>query len=187
MEGVMTLGHAREYRSTLERYIVGDKGLAKFTTDRAWVADEGVQPKLWTWMVEVPASRTLWISSPDGPTDMTSAQAAALAVCAAAWQAKTPLISHFCERPQRDQLRTGMSIEQVGLIGLVYSLLSQLLQFRQAEDTVNLTKENLEALNGETGSWEASLATLKALLDSTPVRSYCVIDGLNDLELGGGE
>ncbi|XXH00047.1 hypothetical protein Hte_006388 [Hypoxylon texense] len=182
----VTLARAREYSAALERYIVGDEGPATYAAGRSWVAEDGVLPKLRAWMVGGSASRALWISSPPDLGGMTSAQASALAVWAAAWKAKTPLISHFCQRPRRDQLREGMSTEQVGLMGLVYSLLCQLLQFRRAEDTVNVSEESLKALNGEKGSWETSLKVLEALLGNTPVLMYCVIDGLNDLEFGDG-
>jgi len=75
-----------------------------------------------------------------------------------------------------------MSIEQVRLVGLVYSLIYQLLEFSGAEDELDVSKESLAALNGGKESWSASLEVLRSLLDRTPVLMYCVIDGLNDLE-----
>ncbi|KAI1378366.1 hypothetical protein F4677DRAFT_443578 [Hypoxylon crocopeplum] len=186
-EDVITRAQARVYGPALERFIVGEEGPAKFSAGRFWVAEDEVLPKLQAWMAEGPTSRTLWVSSPYDPAGMTSAQASALAVVAAAWQAKAPLISHFCERPRRDRLRTGMCTEQIGLMGLVYSLVSQLLQFGQADEVlINVGEETLKALDGERGSWDASLKALRVLLDHTSVLKYCVIDGLNDLEFGDG-
>lgn len=75
-----------------------------------------------------------------------------------------------------------MSIEQVRLVGLVYSLIYQLLEFSGAEDELDVSKESLAALNGGKESWSASLEVLRSLLNRTPVLVYCVIDGLNDLE-----
>ncbi|KAI1086588.1 hypothetical protein F5B19DRAFT_498199 [Rostrohypoxylon terebratum] len=79
-----------------------------------------------------------------------------------------------------------MSVEQVGLIGMVYSLICQLLQFSRPSDTLRISKESLKALKQEEGSWDIALEVLEALLQQTPVLAYCVIDGLNDLELGDG-
>jgi hypothetical protein len=79
-----------------------------------------------------------------------------------------------------------MSIEQLGLVGVVHSLLSQLLQFSGAEDQLDASEESLVALDGGKASWGASLKALRALLDRTPVLMYCVIDGLNDLEWEDG-
>lgn len=136
-------------------------------------------------MIENAAPRTLWVSSPSDPAGMTSARAAALAVVAAAWQAETPLISRFCQR-HWDKVRAEMSIEQVGLVGLVRSLICQLLELSGAEDELDVSKESLAALNGGMESWSASLEVLRLLLDRTPVLMYYVIDGLNDLEWGSG-
>ncbi|KAI0891984.1 hypothetical protein F4806DRAFT_481308 [Annulohypoxylon nitens] len=185
-EDTITLSEAREYIPTLERYIVGEEGPAHFGAGSFWVAEEAVLPKLRDWMTGGSAPRTLWISSPYEPAGVTSARASALAVVAAAWQAKAPIISHFCKRPRHDELRSGMSVEQVGLMGMVYSLICQLLQFSRSEDTLRISKDSLEALNQERGSWNFALEVLEMLLQQTPVLTYCVIDGLNDLELGDG-
>ena len=184
----ITRAQARVYESSIEPFIIGEAGPALFGTGHFWLAEDDVLPKIRAWTVEDKASRTLWVSSPLDPAGTTSARAAALAVVAAGWQAETPLISHFCQRPQRDEVRTGMSIEQAGLLGLVYSLIHQLLQFSGEGDELIFSEENLAALTGAKESWSASLMILKALLDHTPVLMYCVIDGLNDLEWkAGGE
>ncbi|KAI1658643.1 hypothetical protein F4813DRAFT_40293 [Daldinia decipiens] len=183
---IITRGQARTYSPAIERFIVGDEGPSKFSTGKFWVAEDEVLLKLRDWMAERRTTRMLWISSPYEPGAMTSAHASALAVVAAAWQAKAPLISHFCQRPRRDELRAGMSVEQVGLMGLVYSLVSQLLQFHQDEAILNTGEDTFRMLNGEKQSWDTSLKALEVLLSHMTVLKYCVIDGLNELELGDG-
>ncbi|KAI8665400.1 hypothetical protein NCS56_00975700 [Fusarium sp. Ph1] len=177
---------ARAYSPALKPFIIGDEGPGLFGQGNFWLVENDVLPKLRTWMVEDAAPHTLWVSSPYDTTETTSARATALAVIAAAWQAETPVISHFCQRLQREKVREGMTIEQAGLVGLVYSLIHQLLQFSQAEDQLDISGKSLAALNGSNESWPESLNVLRALLDCTPVRMYCVIHGLNDLEWGGG-
>ncbi|KAJ2995712.1 hypothetical protein NUW58_g1197 [Xylaria curta] len=184
----VTRADVRAYSHAIKAFIIGeeDSGLLS-TGDGFWVAEDGVLPKLHIWMLEDRESSTLWISSPYDVEGTTSARAAALAATAAAWQAKTPLISHFCQRPQRDKVQAGMSTEQVGLIGTVYSLIHQLLEFGKDVDELDIKVESLANLNGGTESWSASLEVLRALLDCTPLLMYCIIDGLNDIELGDGE
>ncbi|KAK2741839.1 hypothetical protein FQN55_008126 [Onygenales sp. PD_40] len=184
----ITRTQARTYIPALKRFVIGDEGPGQFGAGRFWVAEEGVLPKLRSWMADDAKSRTLWVSSPGDGGGTTSARAAALAVVAAAWQAESPLISHFCQRPPHEKVRTGLSLEQVGLLGTVYSLICQLLQFRGAEGEgeLDVSEASLASLtSGGMESWAASLTVLKALLDRTPVLMYCVIDGLNDLEWGG--
>ncbi|KAL2694964.1 hypothetical protein Neosp_001553 [[Neocosmospora] mangrovei] len=177
---------ARTYGPALEPFIIGDEGPRLFGAGYFWCAEEDVIPKLRTWMAEDTISRTLWVSSPGDPGEMTSGRAAALSVVAAAWQAESPLISHFCQRPRQHQLRAGMTMEQVGLIGLVYSLIHQLLQFSEADDQLDVSEASLAALKGGAESWAESLDVLRALLDRTPLLMFCVIDNLDDLEWGSG-
>jgi hypothetical protein len=183
----ITRAEARTYSDAIKSFIIGNEGPGLFGAGGGfWLAEEEVLPKLRTWMVETAASCTLWVSSPYDTAGTTSARAAALAVVAAAWQAETPLISHFCQRPQPNAMRVGMSIAQVGLVGMLYSLIFQLLQFSAAEEDLEVSTESLAALDGSAESWGASLEVFRALLDRTPVLMYCVIDGMNDLEWGGG-
>jgi hypothetical protein len=182
----MTRTQARTYSSVLEAFVIGDEGPGLFGVNHFWLAEDEVIHKLRMWMIEVVTPRVLWISSPYDTSGTTSARAASLATVAAAWQAETPLISHFCQRPQLDKLRAEMSIEQVGLVGMVYSLICQLLQFSDEENELDVGEERFAALNGTSDSWNASLEVLRALLDRTYVSLYCVIDGLNDLEWSNG-
>ncbi|KAH6974934.1 hypothetical protein BKA56DRAFT_589797 [Ilyonectria sp. MPI-CAGE-AT-0026] len=177
---------ARTYGPALEPFIIGDEGPRLFGAGYFWCAEEDVIPKLRTWMAEDTISRTLWVSSPDDAGEMTSGRAAALSVVAAAWQAESPLISHFCQRPRQHELRAGMTMEQVGLIGLVYSLIHQLLQFSEADDQLDVSEASLAALKGGAESWAESLDVLRALLDRTPLLMFCVIDSLDDLEWRSG-
>ncbi|KAI0537931.1 hypothetical protein GGR58DRAFT_469946 [Xylaria digitata] len=180
----ITRAQARTHGPALKPFIIGDEGPGLFRAGSFWLAEYEVLPKLSAWMAENTVPRTLWISSPYDIAGTTSARAAALAVVEAAWRAETPLISHFCQRSRPGEMRPGMNIAQAGLIGVIYSLIHQLLQFSAAEDSLDFSAETLAALDGKGESWGTSLEVLRALLDRTPVLMYCVIDGLNDLEWG---
>ncbi|KAF2967369.1 hypothetical protein GQX73_g6225 [Xylaria multiplex] len=114
----ITRTQARTYGPALEPFIIGDGGPGLFRAGSFWLAEYEVLPKLRAWMAENTIPRTLWISSPYDIAVTSSARAAALAAVEAAWRAETPLISHFCQRPLPSEMRPGMSIAQVGLIGM---------------------------------------------------------------------
>lgn len=178
--------NARDYANHLEAFVVGEEGPGLFKDGWFWMAESNVFPRLQEWMAESDQSRVLWISSPY-EQGTTSAKAAALAVVGTAWQAKTPIISHFCERPRRDPQRLPQTVEQNGLIGVVYSLIIQLLQFNIEGEEIDLKEETFKNLNGDVDSWSESLEILSMLLFQTPFLSYCVIHGLNELEWSNGD
>ncbi|KAI1161119.1 hypothetical protein F5B18DRAFT_629515 [Nemania serpens] len=201
----ITRAKARTYSDAIKFFVIADEGPGLSGEGAGfWQAEDEVVPKLCTWMVEKAAPHTLWISNPSYAAAIFGLQAEALAVVAAERQAKVPLISHFCRRPRPDEMprpsempqpsemprpremRAGMSHAQVEIIGMLYSLIFQLLQFGAAKDEVEVSTESLVALNGRHESWSAGLKVFRALLDRTPVLMYCVIDGLNDLEFQDG-
>ncbi|KAF2236171.1 hypothetical protein EV356DRAFT_443570 [Viridothelium virens] len=173
---------ARTLADVFKSYIIGDEGHALLSTGSLWKAEDKILYRLRQWMAEDETSRTLWISTPfEAGVTLSGSSAAALSTLAAALQAETPIISHFCQRPRRDQTRNGMTIEQVGTIGLVYSLIYQLLQFNSEEEELDLKEKDIAALDGTDISWDSSLQVLRALMDRAPALMFCVIDGLNDL------
>ena len=131
-------------------------------------------------------SLTLWISSSHTADAMSGSRAAALSVISSAWETKLPVISHFCKRIHPKDLTRGMSIEQTGLIGLLYSLINQLQQFSHDEDELGIGEKLISRLDGSKESWSTGLQVLATLLGGTPQLSYCVIDGINDLEWSDG-
>lgn len=175
------------YNHDLNAFIIEDQVPSNFTKRGSWIVEKDVIHRLQTWITDDAVSRTMWISSPHHTgAGVSGASAAVFAVVAAAWQAETPILTAFCRRPRPDQLRPGMSTEQVGLISLVYRLIRQLLQFNQAGDNLAMDMNDFRALNGEASSWDASLRVLQALLQNMPVITFCTIDNLNELEWGGG-
>lgn len=171
----------------LDAFIIDNEGSALLSKGCFWMVEKDVLLKLRPWMAENTESRTLWISSPYEPGNaMPGCRASVMMTVAVAWQAETPIISAFCKRPTPAQLRPGLSIEQVGLISLIYSLIRQLVQFKRTDGIIEIDKDDANALDGTAASWTASLRILKVLLQHTPVVTFCVIDGLNDLELNEG-
>lgn len=177
---------ARQHSQHLEEFIIGDEGPSLLSTGRFWLVEDGVRVKLQDWLAETNESRTLWISSPYEPQSTSSAEAAAMGVVAAAWQAEAPMLSHFCQRPSRNVIPATMTVEEAGLLGLVYSFIRQLLQFKVPDTSADLSQERFQRLDGEQQSWPESLMILRELLTQTPSIRYCIIHGLNDLEWSNG-
>ncbi|KAF2656516.1 hypothetical protein K491DRAFT_777898 [Lophiostoma macrostomum CBS 122681] len=183
--GAMGRSAARKSLSRLDEYIVGDEGHALFATGQLWIPDAEVDARLQSWMTSNATSHTLWIFGPASSANTSSsAKAAAMNAVLAAWRVKAPIASHFAERPRwcRDQI----TCEQVGILGIVYSLVMQLLQFNVDDDDFNISRADLDRLDGSEDSYAESLKVLHHLLLCTPQLRFCVVHGLNDLEWSGG-
>jgi len=179
---------ASAYESKLQVLAIGDEGPCLFEKSSLWLAEVHTLSRLQGWMAsDGGGSRSLWISSPFEVGDLvTEARAAALATVATAWQAESPVLSYFCKRPKPNQMRVDMTIEQLGLLSMVYSLIHQLLQFKGVRAEIGIMHKDLSTLDGGLNSWGTSLRVLAALLEHIPVVTFCVVDGLNKFEYGNG-
>lgn len=172
--------------SQLGPYVIGTEGPSLFKDGKFWLPDIDISIKLGDWMSPDTTLSILWITSPVSARDFPGSRAAALVALVAAWESGIPIISHFCARPYHGDLSQGRSVEKVGLIGLIYSLVIQLLQFNVKDDTFRASKDAFDKLDGTDGSWPDALALLRDLLQSTPQLQRCIIDGLNDLCFSSG-
>ncbi|KAF2444042.1 hypothetical protein P171DRAFT_494171, partial [Karstenula rhodostoma CBS 690.94] len=176
----------RENARQMELYIVGSEGHTLFESGQFWMPDLKVAPVLQDWMAKSDLPHTLWVSGPpvSDTISMTSSKAAAMNVVLAAWSVHSPIISHFCERPYHSA--EGLTCEQSGMIGLVYSLIMQLLQFEVEDDQLDLDLDDVARLNGSSASFSEGLRILYRLFVCTSDIRFCVIHNLNAFEWGGG-
>ena len=171
----------------LEKWVIGGEGHSLFNDGRFWLPEIDVAWRLHEWIGKDSKSHTLWISSSDlSQVELSGSRAAALNALVAAWTAELSVISHFCERPRYTTLSSGRDVEKVGLIGTVYSLITQLFQLNFEDDEFEIPQAQIEALNGSDESWPQALDILSAILKATPHLGICVVDGLNDLAFKGG-
>ena len=178
---------AGKFVTGLEKWVIGGEGHSLFNDGRFWLPEIDVAWRLHEWIGKEAKSHTLWISSSDvSQVELSGSRAAALNALVAAWTAELPVISHFCERPRYATLSAGQDVEKVGLIGTVYSLITQLFQFNFEDDEFEIPQAQIEALDGSDKSWPQALDILSALLKATPHLGICVVDGLNDLAFAGG-
>lgn len=186
--GYVDRAHARKLGRTLSSLIVGTRGPALLQEGRFWVPDGDISIKLGDWIGSTGEGPTLWIYSPVISRGFSSSRAAALVAAVSAWDAELPIISHFCARPRSADLDAGRTQEEAGMIGLVYSLLTQLLDFEVEQDAFQAPSDQLAKLDGSDASWPEALGLLMKLLRTTPQVQRCIIDGLNDMcfSSGGG-
>ncbi|KAF1352757.1 hypothetical protein EJ07DRAFT_135856 [Lizonia empirigonia] len=181
---------ALEHSTRLKQFVVGDEGQSFFKDGRFWLphsaelATNKSSPN--QWMDANKRSTRLWINSQAAQQEFPSSRAAALTSLVAAWQSEEPVISHFCKRPQLSSRPTDGNAEEIGLIGLVYSLVIQLLQFHTEDDAFEVSREQMESLDGSKSSWPTALRMFSDLLQATPQLSVCVVDDLNVLALSAG-
>ena len=169
----------------LEDFCVGTEGRSLCVDNKCWVSEVQRTCKHQAWEDAEAGFSTLWVSGPEvSHSGISSSRAFAMNILAAAWEAGIPTVSHFCERPRIATHVADRELEKVGLIGLVYSLVSQLLQFQFDGDTFEASQDALRRLDGSDESWPAALELFSALLAATPHLSICVIDSLNDLAFG---
>jgi len=177
---------ARSLAPGLESFWAGTEGRLVRGNVRVWVSGCGRTFRGHWTDYELVWSK-LWVSSVEAPqSGISSSRAAAMDMLAVAWEAKLPTVSHFCERPRTAVYGADRDVEKVGLIGMVYSLIAQLLQFHFDGDVVEVSQDVLHGLDGSDESWPAALDLFSALLSATPHLSMCVIDSLNDLAFGAG-
>jgi hypothetical protein len=170
----------------LEKYIVGDSGLNILAQSKQWLVESNAKVKLEGWLSPGDTPQLLWISGPLEPRHLSGARAASLAVVATANSIGAPFISHFCDKPPRHLQTEEQDLEKVGLIGLVYNLILQVVKLRIENSNLTINGERFNALNGTIESWPQSLSILDDLLQDVSGVQYCAIHGLNDLESGTG-
>lgn len=172
---------ARESIDRLKTFVVGSGGPSLFKDGKLWLPEIETSVKLSDWLSPDSKVSTLWATCPANSDDFPGSRAAALATVVTAWKSNMPIISHFCARPYHGELAKGRTAEQVGLIGLVYNLIIDLLQFNVEDDVFQVSEEVLEKLDGSDDSWEGGLLLLQDLLGTTPQVQRCVVDSLNEL------
>lgn len=172
----------KTHAASLAEFVIGNDGHALFNDGKLWLPRVDMSSRLHDFIGNDAKSTTLWVSTPDVPqNEFPSSRAVAVNVFLAAWQAEMPMISHFCLRPRYATLAKDRAVEEVGLIGMVYSLIYQLLQFEFEDDLFSMPQTGLEHLDGSDKSWHHALELLSSLLTATPHLALCLIDGLNVL------
>ena len=132
------------------------------------------------------SSQILNVVGPSQIGGMSSVASIASHCIYLALEAKIPVISFFCELPQRGTpLPDGTTPEMAALISLTYALIRQLIehvQFAAMNSSSSLNRSKFERLDGCSNSIDAALEVLGFLLDQSPPILLCIVDGLQELD-----
>jgi hypothetical protein len=86
----------------------------------------------------------------------------------AAFRIEAPFISHFCGLSRRNDLDRGKNAQKIGIVGMLYSLIYQLLQSNGEDNGLQLSCDQLEELDGSEDSWPKGIFLLNEHLRHTP-------------------
>ena len=178
---------ALTYAQRLKGCVTGSRGLELLVDGERKFAEAEVLLRLKEWISSTKYSSILWITGLVELHSLSSPpRTAAFAALAAACGAKAPFLAHFCELPEPHEIQDDQSAEEVGLLGLVYSLILQLLEFSDGDETFELSANRFEQLDGNFLSWKPAIALLADLLANTKYVPYCIVDNVAVLDYGKG-
>ncbi|KAH0598309.1 hypothetical protein MHUMG1_03606 [Metarhizium humberi] len=133
-----------------------------------------------------PSPRLLWMDGP--PTEADDMENMVTTIAAKfvdlASQCRIPIMSYFCELRRGELLRSGHSRETQGAIAVASALLRQIIELLlpRFEAEVDFSEARFHLLDGTVGSWDESMAVIRALTELLPEKVFCVIDGLHWLD-----
>jgi hypothetical protein len=171
----------------LENFILGNSVDLLNTLPPSSFASTSVAMKLREWL-QSQTSTVLWIQGPPVRHYPTGLSELAGSLITAASASKTPIIFHFCEPLKVGETISGLSVEETGLISLVYSLIRQLIFLLDSEVTtdINFSVYRFLSLETPTENWKEALSLLSDLFTLAPGVLHCVIDGIDGLDYGRG-
>lgn len=128
------------------------------------------------------SAERLWLFGPSQSGVPSAIVGAAVSILRTALLLQLPVIAHACDRGRKATDR--MSKEEVGIIGLVYSLIRQVIALSPENGLagIDLSRKRFDLLDGSVDSWYDALDLLSDLLIYAPPLLLCLIDGLNRLE-----
>lgn len=178
---------ALTYMQKFKNDIIGNTGLVLLADQQPRFAEPEAIERLSQWLGSTAISSTLWVTGqPEMHSTSNALKSIAFSALTAALGAKAPFISHFFELPETDQMSNGATAEELGLLGLLYNLIMQLLDFEGVYGDGDLSLERLEQLDGSINSCKAALRLLDDILNHTKPIPYCILDNLAELDYGPG-
>jgi len=184
---VQTKEEIMGYARVLQRFIAPTDAFSLAVSALPVYAEAFVIHALQQW-ISAEKSRLLWIIGPSEFCTPSAMAPAASNIVASARASDCPVIVHFCKKPTFDIVQSSQNSEETAIIGLVYNLIRQLLQFLSPEvdNRLDLSQERFSTLDGTITSWNKALGLFEELLNSAPPLLLGVIDGLDKLDFKEG-
>ena len=134
-------------------------------------------------------SETLWICGPSDPRYPSGMSTIAATVIRLFAKSEPTVIFHFCDLPSQGELRSGVTVEEQGVISLVYSLIQQLVLHLQPtfKSDVDFSEHRFASLSGSIESVSKALKLVKDLVPFCLPYIIFVNDGLERLDYDVGQ
>ena len=132
------------------------------------------------------SSQIINVVGPSQTQDVSATASIASHTIELATQSKIPVVSFFCDLPQRGTvIPDNTTPEIIALVSLTYALIRQLIEvspYPTKSSPHTLGRGSFERLNGQPDSLDVALDLLGQLLESSTPILICVVDGLEKLD-----
>lgn len=181
-KGLMTRDEILEYSEHLKIFAQSLPAQASGASRPASIPQDAIQSlRLWTQSGD---SRFLWIEGPGEDPGNEALSELGKQICRSAYEARIPVVSFFRRDHYRPQPQLSTSVQQDGLISLLYSLIQNFINLLPSQFivTARLARDRFQELDGSFSSVQAALGVLESLMELAPPALICVIDGMERLE-----
>lgn len=103
-------------------------------------------------------------------------------------EAKPMVVFHFCDLPNLRTIRDGRSVEAIGLMSMVYSLIQQLIEHvpPQFDSSNDFGLNRFTPLDGNIGTLDGALELLRDLIPHCLPYIVFIVDGIERLDYREG-
>ena len=134
-------------------------------------------------------SEILWVAGPDDhcyPSKMSAIAATMVKLFA---EAKPMVIFHFCDLPNLRTIPDGKSIEGIGLISMVYSMIQQLIEHLppQFDASNDFGLNRFTPLDGNISTLDDALELFRDLITLCLPYIVFIVDGIERLDYRKGQ
>ena len=133
-------------------------------------------------------SDILWVAGLNDPC-YPSKMSLGVATLVKGFETKEKVIFSFCDLPLEKTMQDGKSVEELGLISTVYSMIQQLVEhFPPKFDSSNdFGLERFTPLNGNTSTLDVALKLFEDLILLCPRSIIFFVDGIERLDNHKGQ
>ena len=146
-----------------------------FTRLREWISSE--------------KSEILWVAGPNDhcyPSKMSAIAATMVKLFA---EAKPMVVFHFCDLPSPRTIQAGQSVEEIGLISMVYSMIQQLIEHvpPQFDSSNDFGLNRFTPLDGNISTLDGALELFRDLITLCLPYIVFIVDGIERLDYHKGQ
>ena len=177
------------YSRMLSDYVL-DQGVRKSLLDVPQAVDltNEMVTRLSEW-VSSDQSEILWVAGPNNHCYPSKMSAIAAALVKRFTEGDGKVFFNFCDPPSPKTIQDGKSVEEVGLISMVYYMIQQLIEHvpLQFDSSNDLSRNRFTPLDGNFGTLDAALELFRDLIPLCQPYNMFIIDGIEWLDYRKGQ